>query len=392
VPLDDHDGAARATELVLDLCGEDAKLHRSDAAHRGSRVLLVGGEPRSASRAILDDAGYDTRTIEAAAEAFEVIAARDLDAVVIDLSSAEGDGMELLRRVRRHDPSLPVVLMTDAPSLELARHAVDLGANQFLLKPFSATRLTGAIGLALAKTTTPAQRKHFVDSDHAQFDRMLSSLWMAFQPIVEPSGVLYAYEALVRSDESGLSSAGEIVDAAERLERLPDLGRRVRAQAGGKRQTAGADWTLFVNLHAHDLMDDTLLSPDAPLTAIARHVVLEITERAALHDVGEARARMAELRRMGFRLALDDLGAGYAGLTSFALLEPDIVKLDMGLVRGIDADRSRQKLIGAIVALSHDHGIRVVGEGVETQAEREMLVELGCDLLQGYLFGRPERL
>lgn len=391
MPLNDHDGVARATELVLDLCGEDAKSSRPNDARRGSRVLLVGGESRS-TRAILDGAGYDTLAVETAAEGLEVITERALDAVVVDLSAAELEGMELLRRVRRHDPGLPVVLMTDAPSLELAKRAVELGANQFLLKPFSASRLTGAVGLALAKTTTPARHKYSVDSDHAQFDRMLSSLWMAFQPIVEPTGVLYAYEALVRSDESGLSSAGEIIDAAERLERLPDLGRRVRAQAGGKRQTAGADWTLFVNLHAHDLMDDTLLAPDGPLTGIARHVVLEITERAALHDVGEARARMAELRQMGFRLALDDLGAGYAGLTSFALLEPDIVKLDMGLVRGIDADRSRQKLIGAIVTLSHDHGIRVVGEGVETRAEREMLVELGCDLLQGYLFGRPEKL
>jgi EAL domain-containing protein (putative c-di-GMP-specific phosphodiesterase class I) len=353
---------------------------------------LVESDPRHGTRAMLDAAGCEAQVVTKTVDAFEVIVANDLAAVIIDVSSAADDGFDLLHRTRQHDPDLPVLLMTDAPNLELARRALEHGAHQFLMKPFSSARLTGAIKSALSINTPRSERVLFAEDEHAQFDRMLTSLWMAFQPIVEPNGTFHAYEALVRSDESGLSGAGEIVDAAERLKRLPDLGRRVRAQASSRRRAHDANWTLFVNLHAHDLMDDTLLSPEGPLSSIASHVVLEITERAALHDVSDARARMAELRRMGFRLALDDLGAGYAGLTSFALLEPDIVKLDMGLVRDIDVDPMRQKLIGAIVALSHDQGIRVVGEGVETPAERDVLVGLGCDLLQGYLFGRPEKL
>jgi EAL domain-containing protein (putative c-di-GMP-specific phosphodiesterase class I) len=196
----------------------------------------------------------------------------------------------------------------------------------------------------------------------------------------------------VRSDEDGLSSASDILDAAERLRRLHDLGRSVRARAGRDVTGRAPGHTLFVNLHAHELTDDTLVAKDGALASIAPNVVLEITERAALTDVREARARMADLRAMGFRIALDDLGAGYAGLTSFALLEPEIVKLDMGLVRGVDADPVRRGLIRSIVKLSRDIGTLVVGEGVETEPERDALVELGCDLLQGYLFGRPERM
>jgi EAL domain-containing protein (putative c-di-GMP-specific phosphodiesterase class I) len=100
---------------------------------------------------------------------------------------------------------------------------------------------------------------------------------------------------------------------------------------------------------------------------------------------------MAELRNMGFRVALDDLGAGYAGLTAFAQLRPDVVKLDMTLVRDVDKDPVRRKLVALVTEVSRDIGAIVVGEGVETQAERDVLVELGCHLLQGYLFGKPER-
>jgi EAL domain-containing protein (putative c-di-GMP-specific phosphodiesterase class I) len=88
---------------------------------------------------------------------------------------------------------------------------------------------------------------------------------------------------------------------------------------------------------------------------------------------------------------VDDLGAGYAGLTSFAALEPDVVKLDMALVRGVDREPIKHRLVGSMTRLCRDLGILVVAEGVETSAEKEALQELGCDLLQGYLFGRPGR-
>ena len=92
---------------------------------------------------------------------------------------------------------------------------------------------------------------------------------------------------------------------------------------------------------------------------------------------------------MGFRIAVDDLGAGYAGLTSFALLEPEIVKLDMTLVRDIHESATKQKLVKSMAALCKDMGMVVVAEGVETTAERDVLAGLGCDLMQGYLFAKP---
>ncbi|PKN39708.1 MAG: diguanylate phosphodiesterase, partial [Deltaproteobacteria bacterium HGW-Deltaproteobacteria-20] len=88
---------------------------------------------------------------------------------------------------------------------------------------------------------------------------------------------------------------------------------------------------------------------------------------------------------------VDDLGAGYAGLTSLATLQPEIVKVDMSLIRGIDSDSTRQRLVASITMACQDMGILVVAEGIETVQERDTVVELGCDLLQGYRFARPGR-
>jgi len=94
---------------------------------------------------------------------------------------------------------------------------------------------------------------------------------------------------------------------------------------------------------------------------------------------------------LGFQIALDDLGSGYAGLTSFTLLEPEFVKLDMSLVRDVHFSPTKQKIIRSMVRLCKDLGRQIIAEGVESLAERDQLIELGCDLLQGYLFARPGR-
>jgi EAL domain-containing protein (putative c-di-GMP-specific phosphodiesterase class I) len=187
-----------------------------------------------------------------------------------------------------------------------------------------------------------------------------------------------------------LPHPGAVIDAAERLGRLDDLGRRVRTLAP-EPMSALSDALLFVNLHPADLLDEQLFAADSPLARMAPRVVLELTERAALDQVANVRDRLARLRKLGFRLALDDLGAGYAGLTSFATMEPEIVKFDMTLVRGIDANPVKRTVVEKMTALAHELKVGVVAEGVETVAERDALVAIGCDLLQGYLFGKPGR-
>jgi EAL domain-containing protein (putative c-di-GMP-specific phosphodiesterase class I) len=95
------------------------------------------------------------------------------------------------------------------------------------------------------------------------------------------------------------------------------------------------------------------------------------------------------LRSLGFRIAVDDLGAGYAGLASFAVLDPDIVKVDMNLIRGIETNAVKRRLVSSVAALCREMEMLLVAEGVETAIERDILSDMGCDFFQGFLFARP---
>jgi len=145
----------------------------------------------------------------------------------------------------------------------------------------------------------------------------------------------------------------------------------------------------FVNLHPYEVRAGTFGSVREPLRAVAERVVFEVTERASLEPGPLLDATLAEIRSTGFRVAIDDLGEGYAGLASLVHLQPEFVKIDMSLVRGIDRAVLRRSIVGAIVRIARESGFTVIAEGVETTAECDALAELGCDFLQGYLFGRP---
>ncbi len=369
-------------------------------------ILVVDTDPTHAVARLLEDAGFSVKRTDDGVLATQLLASRGFDAAITDLGARELSGMDLLRFVRVEDPDLPVLLMTAAPDVESAAQAVEHGAFQYLLKPVPNDRLVHAVERAVRARRTAREKSDIFDSmmvDHAtveteraedrkRWGEAMGRLWMAYQPIVLPAGRLYAYEALVRSDEPSLRGAGELLDMAEQVGGLRELGRLIRRLAGAFAVRANGAHYTFVNLHADDLLDELLTAPAEPLSQIAPAVVLEITERAALHDVEEAKVKMRELRSIGYRIALDDLGAGYAGLTAFAQLRPDVVKLDMALVQGIDRDPVKRKIVASVTQISRDMGITVVGEGVETQAERDVIVELGCHLLQGYLFGRPTRI
>lgn len=224
-----------------------------------------------------------------------------------------------------------------------------------------------------------------------KFERALSTINMFFQPIVYAHDhAIFGYEALLRTSDPDLPHPGAILDAAERLNRLTKLGRHIRTQVAKiiakAEESRGA---IFVNLHALDLLDKSLSSPFSPLAKIAQRVVLEVTERASLESITDVRFRVAELRGMGFRIAIDDLGAGHARMNQFTPLDTDFVKLDMSLVRDIDSHPMKQELVGSIIKLCKDQDILVIGEGVETLAECDLLRQIGCDLLQGYYIARP---
>jgi EAL domain-containing protein (putative c-di-GMP-specific phosphodiesterase class I)/CheY-like chemotaxis protein len=377
-----------------------------DVAARGL-VLLVDDE-QSIARAYARTLGAAGFAVEIAFDGKAAAAAareRNFDVVVSDIAMPEMNGLELLRAVREHDLDVPFVLMTGGPAVESAVRAVEYGALRYLIKPISTGELEEVVARAvrlhqMARIKREALEMFRLDGKHlgdragleARFASALGSLWIAYQPIVSWSKrSTFAHEALVRNEEPTLRSPPDLFEAAARLGRLEELGRMVRDRVAHTLDVNPVDGLFFINLHAMELADDRLVASEAPLSRHAGRVVLEVTERAPLEQIRDATSRVAQLRSLGYRIAVDDLGAGYAGLTSFAHLEPDVVKVDMSLIRGIDMSPMKQKLVGSIVGLCRDLGIEIIAEGVETPAERDALVRVGGDLCQGYLFARPEK-
>lgn len=171
--------------------------------------------------------------------------------------------------------------------------------------------------------------------------------------------------------------------------RRPLLGQAIRVRVARLLPALRPSCPLFVNIRPADLDDSDLLSERGLLTPFAERVVLAITEHAGLDQIPDLSARLARLRGLGYRIALDDLGSGYAGLASLIQVEPDVVKLDMSLVRGIDHSSLMQRVRRTAANLCREINVRMVGEGVETRAERDCAVAHGGDLFQGFFFARP---
>jgi EAL domain-containing protein (putative c-di-GMP-specific phosphodiesterase class I) len=352
---------------------------------------------------VMDQRGYCSRTARDGREATELFEAEAFDVVVSDVHMPGYGGLEFLRRVRESDPDLPVIVMTGKPTLESSMKALEYGAFRYLFKPVEANTVAEVIELgARSYETAKLKRAAFEQQqentkavaerrqNESAFVSAVSKLWLAFQPIVSyKDRRVVGYEALMRSDEPTMRTPDRMLKVAEQLSKLDQLGRAIRGMAAAT--PLPPDVKLFVNLHARDLAGRDLFADSAPLSRIAERVVLEVTERASLDDVEGLDMRMGRLKSQGFQIAVDDLGAGYAGLSSLMYLQPHIAKIDMSLVRNIDQDPRKQSIIKSLVWLCRELGVDVVAEGVETVAERDGLVGLGCDLFQGYLFGRPSR-
>jgi EAL domain-containing protein (putative c-di-GMP-specific phosphodiesterase class I) len=377
-------------------------------AIRGRVVLCDDDENllRALART-LERAGHHVTRLNDGRSACEQIAAldpRDVDVVVTDISMPGADGLEVMRASHKLDPDLPVLLMTGMPTVETAVQALERGAYRYLLKPVDPDVLLQAVEQAVdvrqsVRSLMPDTRPGFTPPSSrvraelaGRFDAALEGLWMAFQPIVHWSQKrVHAYEALVRTEEPSLARPDNFFNAAEQLHRVQELGRTIRRAVARSAPQAPAGSLIFVNLHASDLADEELYAADAPLACLANRIVFEITERASLERLKDIQDRIATLRSLGYRIAVDDLGAGYAALSSLASLQPEVVKLDMSLVRGVDSEPIKQRLVASLQTLGAPLGITVVAEGVETEAERDTLVNIGCDLFQGYLFAKPGR-
>lgn len=221
-----------------------------------------------------------------------------------------------------------------------------------------------------------------------------------FQPRVQPGdGRVLAAEALIRwqHPQRGLLYPGVFIEVAESCGLIEEIGRWVLdaacAQAAAWRQDGLALQRISVNISPRQLGSGEL--PALVADSLERHrlpdsaLELEVTESLLMNDPGEARAQLADLRRRGVTVALDDFGTGYSSMALLRQLPIDVMKVDRSFVIGLGVDDGAMAVTRAIVTLARSLRLHLVAEGVETEAQAEVLRSLGCDELQGYLFSRP---
>lgn len=323
-----------------------------------------------------------------------------IDVIVTDRTLDDALGAELLWKSIRLAPDALRVLLIENRDLFLKSNAAQLAqVDVFLLREDAVDHLHGAIEDGLdrrrlssnpeASGGSRTQRAYLSHVSELETLIQTRDVFFHYQPIVRAvDKSLLGYEALCRNNHPIFRDPTVLFEAAIQSGNILQLSRLVRGTATDPLSAMADDTLLFVNLHPAEFSDPQLVF-GSPLT---ERVVFEITERSAIPDGTRFYDTIRELRARGYRIAVDDLGAGYASLNSVALLQPDFIKIDMALVRNIDRSTSRSRLVTRIVEFANDEGIQVIAEGIETHAEMTALEQMGCHLLQGYYFGRPAPL
>jgi DNA-binding NarL/FixJ family response regulator len=379
------------------------------------RVLLADDDPGMAA-ALTDLIGTDPRMMVVAVAgdaeaAARLAAAHRPDVALVDVKMP-GGGPAAVSEIRRVAPGTRVIALSahdDPPSVASMLRA---GALGYVVKGAPIDEILEAVerasrGLASLSGAAAAWVSVEVDEDlsRREGEEARSSLQAreieevlkpgairaVYQPVFElATGWVVGYEGLARFDQEP--------------RRGPDLWFAAAAEAGLRDQLELAAIRAQVARFA-ELPAPAYLSLNvSPSTAVSEElatvllnlpkerVVLEITEHLAVPDYDALQAGLAGLRSQGARLAVDDAGAGFASLRHILQLAPDIIKLDISLTRGVDADRARRSLASALIAFAGQMGIAVIAEGIETAAELATLVDLGVGYGQGFILGRPGAL
>jgi EAL domain-containing protein (putative c-di-GMP-specific phosphodiesterase class I) len=221
------------------------------------------------------------------------------------------------------------------------------------------------------------------------------AITMAFQPIVDiETGAVFAYEALVRGANG--QSAGEVLASvdADMIYKFDQTCRVKAIELAGRLFLPNDATKLSINF-----MPNAVYEPDACIRASLaaanrvgfdpKRLMFEFTEDERMREVAHVRRIIEAYRARGFTTAIDDFGAGYAGLGLLADLRPDMLKLDMALIRGIEESAARRAIVAGVLGIADAIGVRCIAEGIETAAELRTLKAIGIRLCQGYLLGRP---
>lgn len=221
-----------------------------------------------------------------------------------------------------------------------------------------------------------------------------------YQPIVHANKAnnlgVFAMEGLfrIRDDQDTIIPPGYVFDLAEKTDMLFALDIAARTSAVMTASRGGYQGNLFINFNPSSIYDPAycLRTTAATINAVGidpSQITFELTETHRARDMNHLKGILRFYRQAGFKVALDDIGAGWSGLNMMHELRPDFIKIDMDLVRNIDKDSFKQTIVRHLIAMAKQNGIEVIAEGIETETEATIVRACGADYLQGYLFAKP---
>ncbi len=365
------------------------------------RILIVDDDAnvRHMLSLMLRRSGYEIDEAEDGAQALRKALKTSYDAAIVDYRMPPPDGLEVLTRLRDAQPRCVRILMSGALDLPMVMNAINRGEVwRVVQKPFSRQAILAAVGESIAARTRLEELcigalDNTRELQRRQLEECLSgnTLSLALQPIVRANdSALRGYEALLRSKHATLDTPERVLAAAEANGMLDTVADHVAMCASHWLEVLPDDVDLFVNVHPGELSD--LGRVRRRLEALQQwsgRVIFEITERSDVLQMDGWRGILEFVTGSGFRFAVDDLGSGYNSLAVLAELRPSFMKVDRLIVRDIEREEHKQRLLELLSLFARATHTQLIVEGIETETEAAAVRRIGVDLLQGYLFGRP---
>jgi len=399
-------------------------------ASQPATLLIVDDEPqvRKLLETLLQHEGYRTLSAGSGEEALQLVAKQPPDLILLDIMMPGMDGYEVASQLKGDaaTASIPIIMLSALSESSARVSGLETGAEEFISKPVERVELWLRVRNLLRLKSHGDQlkrhsqlleqqlRQHAGDStrmnvhDLARQD-LENALRQAvkhdeftlhYQPKVAlADGQICALEALLRWERPGYGavSPAVFVPVLESLGLIVEVGswviRSVCQQIAMWQRSAIGAVEVSVNVSGHQLIEGDLIADIARIlteTGVEPHwLEVELTEGSLMENTQHTIASLQCLRAMGVKISIDDFGTGYSSLAYLRRFPIDTLKIDIAFIREVTSNPQDAAITRTIIELAHSLSLRVVAEGVETQAQLAFLKEAGCDQIQGYLFSRP---
>lgn len=391
-------------------------------ASQPATLLIVDDEPqvRKLLETLLQHEGYQTLSAGSGEEALQLVARQPPDLILLDIMMPGMDGYEVATQLKGDETTagIPIIMLSALSEPSARVSGLESGAEEFISKPIERVELWLRVRnllrlkvrgdlvnksreLSLRQTGMNVHDLARQDLEHAlRLAVERHEFTVHYQPKVEvANGRLCALEALLRWErpDYGAVSPAVFVPILESLGLIVPVGRwvieQVCQQIAEWQRGAIGSVEVSVNVSGHQLIEGDLIADIARIlaqTGVEPHwLEVELTEGSLMENTQHTIASLQRLHAMGVKISIDDFGTGYSSLAYLRRFPIDTLKIDIAFIREVTSNPQDAAITRTIIELAHSLNLRVVAEGVETQAQLAFLKEAGCDQIQGYLFSRP---